>query len=230
MTVCYVAAAALARSWAKRSAISSAVRTASAPLSTRASACSTVSVVSTPNATGMPVSIAASWSPEAASPATKSKCGGLAADDAAERDDAREAAGLRERERGERQLERPGHGHDGHGLARDTRPVELLEGRREQAGRDLAVELRRRARRRRGARRPASPRAPARRRAARARPRRALPADGAAGSRPARVIPRPPRSAGPGGAAGGRASRASRRGSARSPGSARPRSAPARSP
>jgi hypothetical protein len=67
---------------------------------------------------------------------------GLAADHAAERDEAREAPGLRERERGERKLERSGYRNDGHGLPRDARPFELFEGRREQAGRDLAVELR----------------------------------------------------------------------------------------
>ena len=58
------------RRFAKRSAISRAVRTASAPLSKRGSAWSGRSSVSTPNETGTPVSIAASWSPEAASLAT----------------------------------------------------------------------------------------------------------------------------------------------------------------
>ena len=46
-----------------------------APFSSRSSAWSASSSVSTPNATGTPVSSAASWSPDAASPATKSKCG-----------------------------------------------------------------------------------------------------------------------------------------------------------
>jgi len=41
----------------------------------RASPCSTFSTVSTPNETGMPVSIPASWRPEAASLAMYSKCG-----------------------------------------------------------------------------------------------------------------------------------------------------------
>ena len=62
--------AAAARSWEKRSAISSALRTASAPFSIRGSACSTRSSVSTPNETGTPVSSAASWRPLAASLAT----------------------------------------------------------------------------------------------------------------------------------------------------------------
>ena len=62
--------AAAARRFANRSAISRAVRTASAPLSKRGSAWSGWSRVSTPNETGTPVSIAASWSPDAASPAT----------------------------------------------------------------------------------------------------------------------------------------------------------------
>src|SRR4051794_14916059 len=61
---------ALALSRAKRSAISSAVRTVSAALWIRSSACSTVSTVRTPKATGTPVSIPASCSPEAHSEAT----------------------------------------------------------------------------------------------------------------------------------------------------------------
>src|SRR5580765_8777252 len=60
---------ALTRSCANRSAISSALRTASAARSSRASPCATFSTVSTPNETGIPVSIAASWRPEAASEA-----------------------------------------------------------------------------------------------------------------------------------------------------------------
>jgi hypothetical protein len=63
-------ARALARSRAKRSAISSAERTASAALSIRASAWATLSTVRTPKATGTPVSMPASWSPEAHSAAT----------------------------------------------------------------------------------------------------------------------------------------------------------------
>jgi hypothetical protein len=58
------------RTCENRSAISSAARAASAPLSTRASACSVVSTVRTPNATGTPVSRPASCSPDDASPAT----------------------------------------------------------------------------------------------------------------------------------------------------------------
>ena len=61
---------AAARKCEKTSAISRALRTASAPFSTRGSACSTRSSVSTPKDTGTPVSSAASWSPLAASPAT----------------------------------------------------------------------------------------------------------------------------------------------------------------
>ena len=61
---------AAARRFAKRSAISSAVRTASAPFSRRGDAWSGRSSVRTPNATGTPVSIAASCSPDAASLAT----------------------------------------------------------------------------------------------------------------------------------------------------------------
>jgi len=64
----YLAAA--ARRFANRSAISSAVSTASAPFERRGSAWSCRSSVSTPKATGTPVSIAASWSPDAASLAT----------------------------------------------------------------------------------------------------------------------------------------------------------------
>ena len=55
-----VYARAVARSRANTSAISSALRTASAARWIRASACSTFSTVSRPNATGTPVSIAAS--------------------------------------------------------------------------------------------------------------------------------------------------------------------------
>jgi hypothetical protein len=51
---------ALTRSCANRSAISSALRTASAARSRRASPCATFSTVRTPNETGIPVSIAAS--------------------------------------------------------------------------------------------------------------------------------------------------------------------------
>ena len=61
---------AAARRCENRSAISSALRTASAPFSMRGSACSTRSSVRTPNETGTPVSSAASWRPLAASPAT----------------------------------------------------------------------------------------------------------------------------------------------------------------
>ncbi len=51
----------------------------------------------------------------------------LAADHAAERDHAGVAAGLRERHRGERELERAGNRHDHDRVARDTDLLELLE-------------------------------------------------------------------------------------------------------
>src|SRR5207249_4515974 len=54
---CSYCLAAVVRSWAKASAISSAERAAHAPRSIRASACSAVSQVRTPNETGTPVSI-----------------------------------------------------------------------------------------------------------------------------------------------------------------------------
>ena len=58
----FACACAVERSCWKRSAISSAVRAAAAPRSTRAAACSGVSTVRTPNATGTPVSSADSSS------------------------------------------------------------------------------------------------------------------------------------------------------------------------
>ena len=58
--------------------------------------------------------------------------GGLAADDAAERDDRRVAARLRQRHRPEGELERAGHRHDGDALVRDARPRELGERRLQQ--------------------------------------------------------------------------------------------------
>jgi len=64
----------------------------------------------------------------------------VAADDAAERDDACEAATLRERHCAEWKLEGPGNLHHGDGLADDTGPLELLEGALEQPVRDVAVE------------------------------------------------------------------------------------------
>ena len=64
----------------------------------------------------------------------------LPADDAAERDDAREAAGLRERERRQRQLERPGDGHDRDGVVLDVAVAERLQRVLEQGRRDVAVE------------------------------------------------------------------------------------------
>src|SRR5207302_5267599 len=66
--------------------------------------------------------------------------GRLPADDAAERDDGDVTARLREGHRAERQLERTGYRHDGDVLAVDTGPVELREGRLEQAVRHIAVE------------------------------------------------------------------------------------------
>jgi hypothetical protein len=66
----------------------------------------------------------------------------LAADDGAESDDARIAARLRECHRGQRQLERAGHGDDRHGLPPDACPLELVQRAREQLARDPAVEAR----------------------------------------------------------------------------------------
>ena len=51
----------------------------------------------------------------------------LAADDRAERDDAGVAARLRERHRGERQLERARHRHDGDRVRRDPGLLERLD-------------------------------------------------------------------------------------------------------
>ena len=64
----------------------------------------------------------------------------VAADHAAERDDAGVAARLRERHRRERQLERPRHRHDRDRVARDPGLLELRERAVEQPGRDGAVE------------------------------------------------------------------------------------------
>ena len=58
----------------------------------------------------------------------------VAADHAAQGDDARVAAGLRERHRRDRQLERSRHGHDRDRVARDAGLLEL----RERASRSLA--------------------------------------------------------------------------------------------
>jgi hypothetical protein len=67
----------------------------------------------------------------------------LPANDAAERDDTRVAARLRERHRRERQLECPGHGHDGDRLPADARRIELAERGIQEPVRDLAVVTRR---------------------------------------------------------------------------------------
>src|SRR5215207_240730 len=64
----------------------------------------------------------------------------IAADDAAECDDARVAARLRQRHRRYRQLERAGDGHHRDRIARDARRVELSERSLEQLARDSAVE------------------------------------------------------------------------------------------
>ena len=64
----------------------------------------------------------------------------LAADHGAERDDARVAARLRERHRRERQLERPGNGHDRDRLAAHARPLELVQRPGQQLARELTVE------------------------------------------------------------------------------------------
>ncbi len=64
----------------------------------------------------------------------------VAADHAAERDDAREAPRLREGHRRERQLERAGDGHHRDRAGVDAAGLELLERRVEQASGDLAVE------------------------------------------------------------------------------------------
>src|ERR671911_55925 len=64
----------------------------------------------------------------------------IAADDAAECDDARVAARLRQCHRRDRQLERAGDGHHRDRIARDARRVELSERSLEQLARDGAVE------------------------------------------------------------------------------------------
>jgi hypothetical protein len=68
--------------------------------------------------------------------------GRLAADHAAEGDHAGVAAGLRERHRGERELERAGDGDDGHRVAVDACLRKLVERGLQQPPRDLAVEPR----------------------------------------------------------------------------------------
>ena len=78
----------------------------------RASACSRVSVVSTPNATGTPVSIAGELNAARCLTGDEVEVRGLTADHAAERDHARVPARLRERHRGERQLEGSRNRHD----------------------------------------------------------------------------------------------------------------------
>src|ERR1700674_5322494 len=62
----------------------------------------------------------------------KVEMGRLAADHAAERDDARVPAGLREGHRRQRELERAGHRHDRDRLPFDPGPLELLARRRQQ--------------------------------------------------------------------------------------------------
>src|SRR5206468_3359426 len=66
----------------------------------------------------------------------------VAADDAAERDDAGEATRLRERRRGERQLECAGYDHDRDRLLPHAGVPELGERAVEQLCRDLSVESR----------------------------------------------------------------------------------------
>ena len=64
----------------------------------------------------------------------------VAADDAAESDDAGVAAGLRERHRRERQLEGAGHRHDRDRIAGTPAALERAERALEQPVRDVAVE------------------------------------------------------------------------------------------
>ena len=64
----------------------------------------------------------------------------VAADHAAERDDAGEPAGLRERHRSDRQLEGARHGHHGDRVGPDAARAELVEGGLEQPAGDVAVE------------------------------------------------------------------------------------------
>src|SRR5215210_6435323 len=66
--------------------------------------------------------------------------GSVAADDAAESDDAGVAARLRERHRGDRQLERARDGHDRDRVAADAGRIELRERALEQLRGDGAVE------------------------------------------------------------------------------------------
>src|SRR5439155_10889016 len=67
---------------------------------------------------------------------------GLAADHTPERDDAYVPARLRQRHRGERELEGARYGHDDDRLARDAGLFERREGAVEELGRDLGVEPR----------------------------------------------------------------------------------------
>ncbi len=66
----------------------------------------------------------------------------LAPDDRAERDDAGIAPRLRERHRGERQLERARNGHHRHGVRLDAGLLGRLERSRKHAVRQAAVEAR----------------------------------------------------------------------------------------
>ena len=70
----------------------------------------------------------------------------VAANDTAERHDAGEAPGLRERGRGQRKLERAGNDHDGDRLLSHARGRELGQRAVEKLGRDTTTEPRQRCR------------------------------------------------------------------------------------
>ena len=98
--------------------------------------------MSTPKATGTPVSSAAELESGGRLAGDVVEVRRLAADHAAESDDAGVAARLRKRHRAERQLERARHGHHRDRLLCDPGLLELGERRREQPVHDLAVEAR----------------------------------------------------------------------------------------
>ncbi len=140
--ICGNQRAAAARRFAKRSAISRPVRTASAPFSVRLSAWSARSSVEHSECDGNPRFDGCELQPARCLARHVVEVRRVAADHAAERDDAGETARLREGHGRQRQFERSGHGHHGDGVARDAERIELGQCGFEQSCRDVAVESR----------------------------------------------------------------------------------------